>query len=99
MNNLTHVSINNQTAFKRKGSNSTAIGALGVTVFRRQMQQVGCLVLLFHFGEFFTRVQVSCADISPSFSHLMLDIQQETSREDVVFQLKERDIDVAVATK
>ena len=50
-NNLTHVSINNQTACKRKGSNSTAIGALGVTVFRRQMQQVGCLALLFHLGE------------------------------------------------
>ena len=46
-----HVSINNQTACKRKGSNSTAIGALGVAVFRRQMQQVGCFVLFFHLGE------------------------------------------------
>ena len=52
-NNLTHVSINNQTACKRKGWYSAAIGALGVTVFRRQMQQVGCLVLLFHLGELF----------------------------------------------
>ena len=39
-NNLTQVSINNQTACKRKGSNSAAIGGLGVTVFRRQMQQI-----------------------------------------------------------
>ena len=46
-----HVSINNQTACKRKWSNSTAIGALGVAVFRRQMQQVGCFVLFFHLGE------------------------------------------------
>ena len=52
-NNLTHVSINNQSACKRKGSNSAAIGGLGVSVFRRQMQQVGCLVLLFHLGELF----------------------------------------------
>ena len=52
-NNLTHVSINNQNACQRKGSNSAAIGALGVAVFRRQMQQIGCLVLLFHLGELF----------------------------------------------
>ena len=52
-NNLTYVSINNQNACQRKGSNSSAIGGLGVTVFRRQMQQVGCLVLLFHLGELF----------------------------------------------
>ena len=52
-NNLTYVSINNQTACKRKGSNSAAIGGLGVTMFRRQMQQVGCFVLLFHLGELF----------------------------------------------
>ena len=45
--------INNQNACQRKGSNSAAIGALGVAVFRRQMQQVGCLVLLFHLGELF----------------------------------------------
>ena len=50
-NNPTHISINNQTTCTRKGSNSAAIGALGVAVFRRQMQQVGCLVLLFHLGE------------------------------------------------
>ena len=48
-----HVSINNQNACQGKGSNSAAIGALGVSVFRRQMQQVGCLVLLFHLGELF----------------------------------------------
>ena len=48
-----HISINNQTTCTRKGSNSAAIGALGVAVFRRQMQQVGCLVLLFHLGELF----------------------------------------------
>ena len=52
-NNPTHISINNQTTCTRKGSNSTAIGALGVAVFRRQMQQVRCLVLLFHLGELF----------------------------------------------
>ena len=52
-NNLTHISINNQAACKKRGSNSAAIGALGVAVFRRQMQQVGCLVLLFHLGELF----------------------------------------------
>ena len=45
--------INNQNACQREGSNSAAIGALGVAVFRRQMQQVGCLVLLFHLGELF----------------------------------------------
>ena len=49
----THVSINDQNACQRKGSNSAAIGALGVTMFRRQMQQVGCLVLLFNLGERF----------------------------------------------
>ena len=38
---------------QKKGSNLAAIGALGVAVFRRQMQQVGCLVLLFHLGELF----------------------------------------------
>ena len=32
-NNLTYVSINDQTDCKRKGATSTAIGALGVTVF------------------------------------------------------------------
>ena len=52
-NNPTHISINNQTTCTRKGSNSAAIGTLGVAVFRRQMQQVGCLVLLFHLGELF----------------------------------------------
>ena len=52
-NNLTHISINNQTTSTRKGSNSAAIGALGMTVFRRQIQQTGCFVLLFHFGELF----------------------------------------------
>ena len=52
-NNLTHVSINNQAACKKRGSNSAAIGALGVAVFRGQMQQVGCLVLLFNLGELF----------------------------------------------
>ena len=30
---------------------SAATGPLGMAVFRRQMQQVGCLVLLFHLGE------------------------------------------------
>ena len=50
---LTHASINNQPACKKRGSNSAAIGALGVAVFRRQMQQVGCFVLLFHLGELF----------------------------------------------
>ena len=38
---------------QKRGSNSAAIGALGMTVFRRQMQQTGCLVLLFHLGELF----------------------------------------------
>ena len=52
-NDHTHVSINDQNACQRKGSNSAAIGALGVAVFRRQMQQVGCIVLLFHLGERF----------------------------------------------
>ena len=37
----------------KEWSNSATIGALGVAVFRRQMQQVGCLVLLFHLGERF----------------------------------------------
>ena len=50
---LTHASINNQPACKKRGSNSAATGALGVAVFRRQMQQVGCFVLLFHLGELF----------------------------------------------
>ena len=50
---LTHISISEQTAFQKRVSNSAAIGALGVAVFRRQMQQVGCLVLLFHLGELF----------------------------------------------
>ncbi len=54
-NDLIHVSINDQYACQRKESNSAAIGALGVDVFRRQMQQVGCLVLLFHLGERFHR--------------------------------------------
>ena len=48
---------------------------------------------------FFTRVQVSCADISPSFSHLMLDNSAGDIKGRCGFQLKERDIDVAVATK
>ena len=50
---------------------------------------------------FFTRVQVSCADISPSCSHLMLDNSAGDikAREDMDDQLKKRDIDVAVATK
>ena len=38
---------------QKRVSNSAAIGALGVAVFRRQMQQVGCLVLLSHLGELF----------------------------------------------
>ena len=37
---LTHISISDQTAFQKRVSNSAAIGALGVAVFRRQMQQV-----------------------------------------------------------
>ncbi len=37
----------------REVANSAAIGELGVTMFRRQMQQVGCLVLLFNLGERF----------------------------------------------
>ena len=52
-NDPTRVSINDQNACQRKGSDSAAIGALGVNMFRRQMQQVGCLVLLFHLGERF----------------------------------------------
>ena len=35
---------------------STQIGPLGVAVFRRQMQQAGCLVLLFDLGELFHQV-------------------------------------------
>ena len=50
-NDLTHASINDQNTCQSEGSNSAAIGALGVDVFRRQMQNVRRLVLLFHLGE------------------------------------------------
>ena len=99
-NYLTNVSLNEQTICQRSSQIQRRLERLEWLCFDDKCNKLDTLSCSFRLVGVFTSVQVSCAQ---TFHHLApircSTIQQETSREDVVFQLKERGFDVAFATK
>ena len=72
-NNLTHVLSTTRTRAKGRGRIQRRLERLEWLCFDDKCNRLDALSCSSTLVSFFTRVQVSCADISPSFSHLMLD--------------------------